>query len=121
MDDHRIGRRKAIEEQDPAYRPTRPLSFLGNSAWVRLRRLADKNLRRILKAMTCKQLGGACELVFSGETFDDLASQSQQHGKEMYRANDGPHMAAMGTIMELMESGEMESWMAARKAEFEAL
>ena len=110
MDDHRIGRRKAIEEQDPAYRPTRPLSFLGNSAWA-----------RILKAMTCKQLGGACELVFSGETFDDLAAQSQQHGKEMYRANDGPHMAAMGTIMELMESGEMESWMAARKAEFEAL
>lgn len=31
--------------------------------------------------MTCNQLGGACEQVFSGETFDDLAAQSQQHGK----------------------------------------
>ena len=71
--------------------------------------------------MTCNQLGGACEQVFSGETFDDLAAQSQQHGKEMYGANDGPHMAAMGTMMELMKSGQMDSWMAARKAEFETL
>jgi len=74
-----------------------------------------------VKSMTCNQLGGACEQVFSGETFDDLASQSQQHGKEMYGANDGPHMAAMGTMMELMKSGQMDSWMASRKAEFEAL
>jgi hypothetical protein len=36
-----------------------------------------------MKSMTCIQLGGECDLVFSGETFDDLAAQSQQHGKEM--------------------------------------
>jgi len=71
--------------------------------------------------MTCNQLGGACEQVFSGETFGDLAAQSQQHGKEMYGANDGPHMEAMGAMMELMKSGEMDSWMAARKAEFDSL
>ena len=74
-----------------------------------------------MKSMTCIQLGGACEEVFSGETFDDVAAQSQQHGKEMYGANDGPHMAAMGQMMELMSAGEMDSWMAARKAEFDAL
>jgi hypothetical protein len=74
-----------------------------------------------MKSMTCNQLGGACEQIFSGETFDDLAAQSQQHGKEMYGANDAPHMAAMGMMMELMKSGQMDSWMAARKAEFEAL
>ena len=71
--------------------------------------------------MTCNQLGGACEQVFSGKTFEDLAAQSQQHGKVMFGANDGPHMAAMGAMMNIMKSGEMESWMAARKAEFEAL
>jgi hypothetical protein len=27
----------------------------------------------------------------------------------------------MGAMMELMKSGQMDSWMAARKAEFEAL
>jgi hypothetical protein len=74
-----------------------------------------------MKSMTCIQLGGACEKVFTGETFDELASQSQKHGKEMFGANDGPHMAAMNGMMELMKSGEMDSWMAARKAEFEAL
>jgi hypothetical protein len=74
-----------------------------------------------MKSMTCNQLGGACEQVFSGETFDDVAAQSQQHGKEMFGVNDGPHMEAMSQMMELMKSGEMDSWMAARKAEFEAL
>ncbi len=74
-----------------------------------------------MKSMTCNQLGGACEQLFSGETFDDLAAQSQQHGKEMFGANHGPHIAAMGAMMELMKSGEMDSWMAARKAEFDAL
>lgn len=74
-----------------------------------------------MKRMTCIQLGGACEQLFSGETFDELAAQSQQHGKEMFGANDGPHMEAMGAMMELMNSGEMDAWMAARKAEFEAL
>lgn len=74
-----------------------------------------------MKSMNCIQLGGACDLSFSGETFEELAAQSQQHGKEMFAANDGPHMEAMSAMMELMKSGGMESWMAARKAEFDAL
>ena len=71
--------------------------------------------------MTCNQLGGACELTFSGETFEELAAQSQQHGKEIFGANDGPHMEAMSKMMDLMKSGELDAWMAARKAEFDAL
>ena len=74
-----------------------------------------------MKSMTCMQLGGACEEIFSGETFDDLAAQSQQHGKEMFGANDGPHMEAMSKMMEIMKAGDMDSWMAARRADFEAL
>jgi predicted small metal-binding protein len=74
-----------------------------------------------MKSMTCIQLGGACNQVFSGDSFDELASQSQQHGKEMFGANDGPHMEAMGAMMELMKTGGMVDWMSARKAEFEAL
>jgi hypothetical protein len=74
-----------------------------------------------MKSMTCNQLGGACEQVFSGDTFDELAAQSQQHGKEMFSADDHPHIAAMSKMMELMKTGAMDSWMAARKAEFDAL
>ena len=32
-----------------------------------------------MKKMTCKQLGGACDLVFIGETFEELANQSKKH------------------------------------------
>ena len=74
-----------------------------------------------MKSMTCIQLGGACNQVFTGDSFEELASQSQQHGKEMFGANDAPHIAAMNAMMELMKSGEINSWMAARKAEFETL
>jgi hypothetical protein len=56
-----------------------------------------------MKTMIYNQFGGACGLVFSGETFDDLAAQSQKHGKEMFGANDGPHMAAMSTMMKLFK------------------
>ena len=74
-----------------------------------------------MKSMSCAQLGGACELVFTGNTFEDLAAQSQQHGKEMFGANDAPHIEAMNKMMEIMKSGQMESWMADRRSEFEAL
>ena len=71
--------------------------------------------------MTCLQLGGACELVFRGETFDELAAQSQQHGKIMFSQNDEAHMAAMSKMMEIMQAGGMDSWMAARKTEFDVI
>jgi predicted small metal-binding protein len=74
-----------------------------------------------MKTMSCNQLGGACDLEFSATTFDEIAGMSQQHGKEMFGANDAAHMAAMGAMMELMKSGQMDAWMAARQAEFEAL
>jgi hypothetical protein len=38
----------------------------------------------------------------------------------MFAANDGPHMQAMNLMMELMQRGEGDAWMAARRAEFEA-
>ena len=71
--------------------------------------------------MTCLQLGGACHLVFSGESFEELAAQSQQHGKDMFSQNDEAHMAAMSKMMEIMQAGDMDSWMAARKAEFDTI
>lgn len=31
-----------------------------------------------MKTMTCKQLGGACDLEFKADTFDDMAQQSKK-------------------------------------------
>ena len=44
-----------------------------------------------MKRVTCKQLGGACDLVFEANTFKEAASLSQQHGMEMAKANDQAH------------------------------
>jgi predicted small metal-binding protein len=58
-----------------------------------------------MKSMTCSQLGGACDAVFSGASFDELAAQSQQHGKDMFAANDSAHID--GTY-EIWPNGNMD-------------
>ena len=74
-----------------------------------------------MKSMKCSQLGGACEEVFTAESFEEIALLSQQHGKEMFAANDQAHIEAMNQMMELMQNNQMESWMDARRVEFDAL
>ena len=74
-----------------------------------------------MKAMTCNQLGGACDKVFTAATVEEIAALSQQHGKEMFGAQDAAHMAAMNEMMAIMQNGKMDEWMNARKAEFDAL
>jgi hypothetical protein len=72
--------------------------------------------------MTCKQLGGACDIVFQAETFEEMAEKSKQHGMEMFQQQDQAHLQAMQKMQALMQSpNAMQEWMAARKAEFDAL
>jgi hypothetical protein len=75
-----------------------------------------------MKTMTCKQLGGACELKFHGETFESMADQSKKHAMEMFQKGDKPHLDAMNEMQELMQSPEaMKVWMETKRKEFEAL
>lgn len=75
-----------------------------------------------MKTMTCKQLGGACEMEFHADTFDEMAAQSQAHGSEMKDANDQPHIDAMNKMMEMMQDpAQMNAWMEEKKQEFESL
>ncbi len=48
-----------------------------------------------MKTMPCKQLGGACDVEFKADSFDDMA--------------------------ELRKAHAMEKWLAQRRAEFDAL
>jgi len=34
--------------------------------------------------MTCKQLGGACDVEFKADIFDEIAELSKKHGMEMF-------------------------------------
>ena len=76
----------------------------------------------IMKTMTCKQLGGACNKEFHAGTFEEIAEMSRNHGMEMFQAGDEEHLKAMQKMQELMESPEaMNKWMDERKRLFESL
>ena len=75
-----------------------------------------------MKTMSCKQLGGACEMEFHANTFEEMAELSKQHGTEMFKQQDSAHLAAMQQMQELMkESEEMNKWFSSKRNEFESL
>jgi hypothetical protein len=75
-----------------------------------------------MKTMTCKQLGGACDMPFHGNTFEEIADQSKKHGMDMYQKGDQPHLVAMNEMMTLMKSPEkMKNWFDDRRKEFDEL
>lgn len=72
--------------------------------------------------MTCNQLGGACDLVFEAETFEEIAALSKAHGTEMFAKADAAHLDAMHAMQSLMKNpNAMQKWFADKKAEFDAL
>jgi len=75
-----------------------------------------------MKTMTCKQLGGACELAFKAETFEQMAELSKQHGMEMFKQQDADHLQAMEAMQELMKDpAAMQAWFEGKQKEFEQL
>ena len=75
-----------------------------------------------MKTMTCKQLGGACDLEFKAKTFEEMAELSKNHGIEMYHKKDPDHLKAMQTMQDLMKDPKaMQEWMENKRKEFEAL
>jgi hypothetical protein len=65
-----------------------------------------------MKTMTCKQLGGACELEFHANTFEEMAEISKKHGMEMFQKGDKPHLKAMEHIKKFMNNPKaMKDWM----------
>ena len=75
-----------------------------------------------MKTMSCKQLGGACELKFSANSFEEIAEQSKKHGMEMFQKGDEAHLEAMDKMKELMsDPNAMDEWLEVRRQEFESL
>ena len=75
-----------------------------------------------MKTMTCKQLGGACNLEFKANSFEEIADMAKNHGMEMFQKSDPDHMQAMNEMMYRMRNPqEMQTWLENKKKEFEAL
>ena len=75
-----------------------------------------------MKTMTCKELGGACELKFQAETFEEIVELSKTHGMQMFQEHDAQHMEAMQKIQQLMQNPEdMQKFFNDKKALFNSL
>ncbi|MBC8312103.1 MAG: DUF1059 domain-containing protein [Candidatus Marinimicrobia bacterium] len=75
-----------------------------------------------MKTMTCKQLGGACDLEFQAADFDEMSKLSRGHGMEMFQQNDEAHLKAMNEMQELMKSPDaMKAWFDEKRKMFDAL
>ncbi len=75
-----------------------------------------------MKTMTCKQLGGACDKAFHGNSFDEVAAQAKMHGLEMFENGDMAHLDAINEMRELMKTPEaMKEWVDNKRKQFDAL
>lgn len=73
-----------------------------------------------MKKMTCKELGGACDLEFKANTFEEIAELSKNHGTEMFHKKDKDHLEAMDKMSGLMkEPRAMEKWFKEKKKQFD--
>ena len=48
-----------------------------------------------MKTMTCKQLGGPCDLQLQGDTADAVIKAQDRHLKEIVAAGDDSHVGAL--------------------------
>jgi hypothetical protein len=72
-----------------------------------------------MKKMTCKQLGGACDVEFWGDTFEEIANQSKKHGMDMFQKGDAAHMEAMNEMQNIMKvPSDFAKWYEAKKEDF---
>lgn len=75
-----------------------------------------------MKTMTCRQLGGACDLEFTAASFDEMAALSKRHGMEMFQKRDQAHLEVMEGMKSLMaDPAAMKTWFDEKRREFDAL
>ncbi len=64
-----------------------------------------------MKRLSCKQLGGACDMDFEASSFEDIANKSRLHAMEMIEQNDQEHIDAVHRMRSLMEDVfQMQKW-----------
>jgi len=75
-----------------------------------------------MKTMTCKQLGGACDMKFHANTFEEIAEMSKNHGIDMFQKGDKAHLEARNEMKTMLEQPQkMEEWFENKRKDFEEL
>jgi hypothetical protein len=73
--------------------PLALLMTLGYSDWI------SETKDIVMKKITFRELGGACDLEFFENSFDEVADQSKKHGMEMPQAKDRPSHKTSSTLL----------------------
>jgi hypothetical protein len=63
-----------------------------------LGRTLDERNERVTKTMTCRQLGGPCDLALRGATADDVIKAQDRHLKEVVAGGDEAHQSALTSM-----------------------
>ncbi len=75
-----------------------------------------------MKTMTCKQLGGPCDLQFHGNSADDVIKAQDKHLKEMAASGDQTHVSAAKMMADRWKNPIAGwGWYSNTKKEFAAL
>lgn len=71
-----------------------------------------------MKKMRCKDMGGACDMLITGNTPDEMGEHCAQHGMLMVKQGDQDHIDAMQRMQD-MSPGEFASFWAEFRRNFE--
>jgi hypothetical protein len=65
--------------------------------WTGQRRFDEKNAR-LMKTMTCQQMGGPCDRPLRGNAADEVIKAQDGHLKEMVARGDDTHNSALKSM-----------------------
>lgn len=75
-----------------------------------------------MKTMTCKQLGGPCDLALQGDTADEVIKLQDKHLKEIVASGDVTHAQALKEMKGRWKHPiKGMGWYKSTKAEFAAI
>ncbi len=75
-----------------------------------------------MKTVTCKEIGGACDMKFTANTFDEIVQMSKTHGAEMFQKQDSEHLMAINKMKDLMQDPKkMQKWFEEKRLAFDSL
>lgn len=64
-----------------------------------------------MKKLTCKDIGGPCDIELTGNTFEEIGKKSYAHVMEQIKNGDEAHKAAAAKMREASPE-QQKAWMA---------
>ena len=64
-----------------------------------------------MKNLTCRDLGGPCEEVITGNSFDEMGNNCKNHVMALINNGDKAHMSAAGKMRDATPE-QQQAWMA---------